>query len=170
MINITNSNIIVGIIIIIVVIFIKKYNIIIIPKKTSDDKIKKIKNIITDNKNNGVIKKTLKELEKIKTDLSKEEIRNIIFFVNNKYQNTNSNKDFYDNLINDDKINEYPYNTEFTMTVYNIINNFDKNKNNNKKNNKNKKKVSFKDNQIIPYNNTQEKFELVGQFQNFSPF
>ena len=163
MINITNSNIIVGIIIIIVIIFIKKYNIIIIPKKKTDDKIKKIKTIITDNKNNGVIKKTLKELEKIKTDLNKEEIRKIIFFVNNKYQKSNSNKDFYDNLINDDKINKYPYNTEFTMTVYNIINNFDKNK-------KIKKKVSFKDNQIIPYNNTQEKFELVGQFQNFSPF
>lgn len=195
--TISNSHIILILIIIIVVVFLSNYDVYVVAKNTP---LVDTTNLITKNemkqenfesqlkevilsmndKQRKVIEKTLEIIDKMDTDLSTEDVNKILLFVNNAYQSSPDYQTFYDNIVNDPKINEYPYNTKYTLMVVNLISKFDNDVNKSKNKPKNKtKKVSFGEKQIIPYVPPQEKqimasnqdnFSMTGQFNNYSRF
>ena len=169
-----NINIIILIIFIISIYFIFNYDIHVIPKnsKLTEPTFVEKKDIsiikINDTKNNNVINEVMKVLENIPTELSQENMQLIVFHINNIYQDSKNSSVFQEKIKNDKKMKEYPYNTNYSKIVENLIVKFDKEYKQFKS--QLKKKVQFNDTpqvQILPVKDT---FDNVGQFMNFSPF
>jgi len=201
-----NSHIIIILIIIIVTIFLRNYDVYVVSKNIplvdisnlvpKEDIKKDITEKFEDNilddlkisdKQKQVISNTLEIINKMDTDLSIEDIEKILLFINNAYLSTSDYNSFYETIINDPKITEYPYNSRYTFMVVNLINKFDTDVNKPVK--QKKKKVSFDNQPIVKYIPRQEQQmtyipqpeqqimasnqqdpNFIGQFSNYSLF
>lgn len=179
-----NIHLIIILVVLICIYFIYNYDIYITKKNNSIDNInnkiteEEVTNIkIKDLKNNNVINDTMKVLENIPSELSQEDMLKIVNKLNNLYQQSPSINDFNEKIKNDKSFTEYPYNTNYSSLVTNIIttldNNYQKNIKSIKKNKKKKdKKVKFEDKQniVIPPQPPMETFNSIGQLTQYAPF
>ena len=167
-----NSNIIILIIVIISIYFIFNYDIHVVPKnaKLNDITFVEKEDIpiikIEDIKNNNVINEVMKVLENIPSELTQQNIQKIVFHINNLYQTSKNPSIFQEKIKNDKKMEEYPYNTNYSKIVENLIVKFDKEYKQFKSNIK--KKVQFNDTPQIKILPRKDAFDNVGQLMNFS--
>jgi hypothetical protein len=169
-----DSTIIIIIIIIISVYFIFNYDIHVVPKNTKLNDITFVEKEdapiikIEDIKNNNVINEVMKVLENIPSELTQQNMQKIVSYLNNLYQTSKNYSIFQEKIKNDIKMQEYPYNTNYSKIVENLIIKFDKEYKQFKS--QIKKKVQFNDTPQVKILPRKDAFDNVGQIMNFSPF